>query len=296
MESEDVEISIHLMEHFHIDNPHQEEHWDFTAALFLALLIRTKLFSCQTLEQQLSLSLEIERRSVLASADPVAGQRIDVNMWFNLLFIIGLDERQQILTTSGWLDFWWNDDRYIWNSTEYGGIESVMVIHEKIWKPDIVVRNAVNSLGVVGTSDDLMRVFSSGYIEWSPANVYQTICEVDVRTFPFDSQVCFMNVSSWVYYADQVRLVPYGKGVILRHYKQNSEWELLSLDYEDAFYNFSDNHQNGVTFRFVLKRHSVFYILKILIPTVLLSMLNAFVFVVPVESGEKMAQMKPLDI
>ncbi|XP_071117102.1 acetylcholine receptor subunit beta-like 1 [Haliotis cracherodii] len=257
--------------------------------LSFVLLLLAKVFSGQTLKKQLSLALEIERRSVLAKADPVAGQQIDVNMWFNLLFIIGLDERQQILTTSGWLDLWWNDDRYVWNSTEYGGIGSIMVLHEKVWKPDIVVRNAVNSLGVVGMSDDFLRVFSSGYIEWSPANVYQTICEVDVRTFPFDSQVCYMNISSWVYYADQVRLVPYSKGVILRHYKENSEWELQSLDYEDAFYNFSNNHQNGVTFRFILKRHSVFYVLKILIPTILLSLLNAFVFVVPVESGEKIA-------
>lgn len=100
--------------------------------LSFVLLLLAKVFSGQTLKKQLSLALEIERRSVLAKADPVAGQQIDVNMWFNLLFIIGLDERQQILTTSGWLDLWWNDDRYVWNSTEYGGIESIMVLHEKV--------------------------------------------------------------------------------------------------------------------------------------------------------------------
>ena len=51
------------------------------------------------------------------------------------------DERNQVLTTRSWLNINWMDQRLQWNHTEWGGIKTIYVPYQKLWKPDIILVN-----------------------------------------------------------------------------------------------------------------------------------------------------------
>ncbi|XP_067679584.1 neuronal acetylcholine receptor subunit beta-4-like [Haliotis asinina] len=233
----------------------------------------------------------IEKRSVFSKCDPQSGRNISVNVIFYPQYIISLDEREQVLTSSGWVDLWWTDTRLTWNASSYGGIDRMYVNQNMIWIPDIITENSVAGFYILGSGQDFVLVHSSGEVEWSPGNVYKTVCEIDVVTFPFDSQQCFLNFSSWMYFKDAVTLVVTDDSVNMDFFQSNSEWILsnISILETDFVYQDVDGSQGGIVFVLKLKRYSAFYVLKIIIPAIILSVLNSFVFIVPPESGEKVS-------
>ncbi|XP_046578102.1 neuronal acetylcholine receptor subunit beta-4-like [Haliotis rubra] len=233
----------------------------------------------------------IEKRSMFSKCDPQIGRNVSVNVIFYPQFIVGLDEREQVLTSSGWIDLWWTDTRLTWNASNYGGIDKMYVKQNMIWIPDIITENSVAGLSILGSGQDFVLVHSSGEVEWSPGNIYKTVCEIDVVTFPFDSQECFLNITSWMYFNDVVRLVTTDDSINMDFFKSNSEWILSNISILETDFVFQnvDGAQGSITFVFKLKRYSAFYVLKIIIPAIILSILNSFVFIVPPESGEKVS-------
>ncbi|XP_067679583.1 neuronal acetylcholine receptor subunit alpha-7-like [Haliotis asinina] len=154
----------------------------------------------------------IEKHSPFSKCDPQNGKIVHINFVFYPVFIIELQEREQVLSSSGWIDLWWTDTRLTWNASSYGGIEKIYVKQNLIWIPDIINENSVAGYHLLGSA---MRSVST--------------------------------------YMDETE------------------------------------NQEVMTFIFNLKRHSTFYVLKIIIPAVILSILNSFVFIVPPESGEKVS-------
>ncbi|CAL1535033.1 unnamed protein product [Lymnaea stagnalis] len=76
--------------------------------------------------------------------------------------------------------------------------------------------------------------------------------------------------------------------ISLNYFITNGEWELQST--ELIIRNFStggDSALSCIQMKFSLKRRPAFLILNIILPVVFLSFLNILVFVIPVESGEK---------
>ncbi|KAH3889890.1 hypothetical protein DPMN_013957 [Dreissena polymorpha] len=70
-------------------------------------------------------------------------------------------------------------------------------------------------------------------------------------------------------------------------YEENGEWNLT----ETALVNYSRNVGGvlpGVRFTFFLTRKYSYYVLNLIIPFIVIALLGTFVFVLPVESGEKL--------
>ncbi|KHJ98833.1 hypothetical protein OESDEN_01189 [Oesophagostomum dentatum] len=52
-----------------------------------------------------------------------------------------MDERNQVLTTRSWLNINWIDKRLRWNDSEWEGIKTIYIPHQRLWKPDIILVN-----------------------------------------------------------------------------------------------------------------------------------------------------------
>ena len=70
---------------------------------------------------------------------------------FGLLFgcvslqqVIDLDEKNQILTSTWWLDITWTNYWFKWNSTDYGGIKIIRIPPKHLWMPDLILYNSAN--------------------------------------------------------------------------------------------------------------------------------------------------------
>jgi hypothetical protein len=74
---------------------------------------------------------------------------LDIEMMFALKQIISIDEKNQLLTTSIWLNFYWTDPRLSWNSTFYD-FEYIVPKASQFWLPDLAIMNTAS-----GTSNYL---------------------------------------------------------------------------------------------------------------------------------------------
>ena len=60
---------------------------------------------------------------------------------FSLVKIIDLNEDEQVLTSVVWSRHKWRDPFLTWNPSDFGGIKTVNVPVNAIWKPDFVLYN-----------------------------------------------------------------------------------------------------------------------------------------------------------
>ena len=56
--------------------------------------------------------------------------------------------------------------------------------------------------------DTYPYVTSDGKVSWYAPAIFNILCRVDVRHFPFDSQVCEIRLGSWVYNGLEIDLYP----------------------------------------------------------------------------------------
>uniref|UniRef100_A0A6Q2Y5X6 Uncharacterized protein n=1 Tax=Esox lucius TaxID=8010 RepID=A0A6Q2Y5X6_ESOLU len=219
---------------------------------------------------------------------PVANDSLPLTVRFSytLLQVMDVDEKNQILTTNAWLQMQWYDHYLQWNQSEYPGVKSLRFTTDQIWTPDILLYNSAHDK-FDATFKSSVLVNSSGFCEYLPPGIFSSVCEVDVRWFPFDIQRCELKFGSWTF--DGWLLDLQMKEADLSGYMSNGEWELLGVpgDRHDVFYDGLSEPYSDVTYVVTLRRRTLFYALNLLVPCVLISSLTLLVFLLPAQSGEK---------
>lgn len=112
--------------------------------------------------------------------------------------------------------------------------------------------------------------------------VLESTCDVDITYFPFDTQECDLKLMAWSYSKDDVNINVGSSGIQLVEYSSNSVWDVVSTSSSET-----NSFEASVTFSLKLKRKPIFYVINIIIPVVLLSVLNVCTFALPVSSGER---------
>ena len=202
---------------------------------------------------------------------------------FALVGINSFIDSEQTLTTTGYLTIKWTDQLLQWTSSTYNGISSILVPQNNIWRPDITLDNGMESKTGLGKKFIQTTVASDGSVTWSPYEVFQTSCSIDVAHFPFDSQKCDIKFVTWMNDDAKVKLDIGSAGFYTSNFEENGKWnvDIMSSSTELV------NGKTTLVFTLNLTRKSAFYVLFLLLPAVLLSILNMFVFVLPASSGEK---------
>ncbi len=122
-----------------------------------------------------------------------------------------------------------------------------------------------------------------GFVMWIPGFRFETSCAVDLTYFPFDDQLCYLSFTSWSFENDMVALANKENTMDTTHYQTNGEWELVGT------YAAQETLWNSVTFYLHLRRKPTFYLMNIVIPTLILSAVSLLVFALPADSGEKIS-------
>ena len=110
---------------------------------------------------------------------------------------------------------------------------------------------------------------------------------MDLTFFPYDLQSCDIELASWGFHTDAVNLTFYKSNVAVEDYKTNGEWDLISTSQETSEITEDGLSYSKLLFRIVLKRLPGYYIMSVIFPVVLTSILISVTFILPVESGEK---------
>ncbi|XP_077869150.1 acetylcholine receptor subunit alpha-like [Saccoglossus kowalevskii] len=204
--------------------------------------------------------------------------------------LLDVDEKNQIITTGVWMNQYWIDYRLSWNSSNYGGMDNVIIPFDWVWYPDIVLDNSADG------NYELPRwkyttVYSDGTVWVTPPGVLKSPCAIDVQYFPFDIQECHMSFGPWEFTAVELRLTPVEDFVVIENYVKNVEWELANSSVLEIYEQNEccpEDAYSVVLYTLVLRRRPLFYVLNILVPCLVMSMLTLVVFYLPSDCGEKM--------
>ncbi|XP_067933361.1 acetylcholine receptor subunit beta-like 2 [Watersipora subatra] len=232
---------------------------------------------------------------------PVANstERLNVKLGLKLSQLIGVDEKNQIMTTNVWLEQEWFDVYLKWDKEEYGGVDHLYIPADDIWKPDIVLYNNADGNFQV-TLSTKATVYYDGRVLWEPPAIYKSSCAIDVEFFPFDQQTCTMKFSSWTYVQEQVDLkhmyqaevpgvVDIKDAIDLADYYPSFIWDVMSVPARrnEVQYPCCIDIFPDVTFNVTIRRKTLFYTVNLIIPCVAISFLTVLVFYLPSDSGEK---------
>ncbi|XP_053908678.1 acetylcholine receptor subunit beta [Cuculus canorus] len=212
------------------------------------------------------------------------GGAVEVRVGLELAQLISLDEKHEELTTKVYLDLGWQDPRLRWDPQTHGGLRVLRVPSEQLWLPDVGLEN--NNDGEFGVSLGSRAVVSpNGSVRWRPPALFRSRCPIRVSHFPFDWQNCSLVFRSGSYGAAELRLRPAGGGAALApHFQENGQWELC---HRSGRRHAGPSHED-VTFYLVLRRKPLFYIVNVLVPCALLTLLADAVFYLPPDAGEKL--------
>ncbi|XP_077375101.1 neuronal acetylcholine receptor subunit alpha-7-like isoform X2 [Festucalex cinctus] len=200
-------------------------------------------------------------------------QVLNVTVGINLVQIMGLS----------WIDY-----NLQWDASKYNGIDLLRFPDNLLWKPDVVLYNSATERSET-TFDARVVVGSSGTCLHLPLAILKSTCSIDLRWFPFDSQKCDLKFGSWTYSGWSLDLEK--SEAELSEYIPNGEWDLgeVTASKHSVTYQCCPEPYVAVTYTIMLRRRSLFYMVNLIIPCILISILALLVFLLPPDSGEKIS-------
>ncbi|XP_033732275.1 neuronal acetylcholine receptor subunit alpha-3-like [Pecten maximus] len=213
---------------------------------------------------------------------------VNVSVELFLISVIELNERERSMSSLIWIELRWFDEQLAWNTSKYGGIDSSRVPFNRIWTPDILLRNEIgNKKGMQHTNFIDPTVRSTGEVFWWPGKEVKTKCEIDTTKYPFDEQECTLEVGKWYSDDSKINISSDTSKVDISFYEESEEWKLVDTDVKYSTRLESELKFSKNLFIVKIERRSTFFIANIILPVLLMSFLNQLCFVLPPESGEK---------
>ena len=128
-----------------------------------------------------------------------------------------------------------------------------------------------------------------GTVTWSYGSDLRTSCNLDVSLFPFDNQTCQIVISNAVYTEEKVTLVNRLPSIELDQFS-DPLWNITGGDAEQVVYQTDDNQlQPMIIFTLYLSRKSTYYVINLMVPSIMLTSITLATFWIPIESGEKIS-------
>ncbi|CAG2255050.1 CHRNA7 [Mytilus edulis] len=210
-----------------------------------------------------------------------------INVAFYLLSINSFREVEETLVLTGGLTMVWKDTSLSWNPVDYGNINSLDVDSKDVWLPYMYLVNNAKEFEPVGFDSAFrVNINSSGFVHYSPGSILEAKCQTDISKFPLDTQPCLLDFLAWGGGATFYKLRSYFDEVNLDFYTKDSHWEVVT---RDTYAHLEPKGYYSFRMSLSLQRKPMYYIVMIVLPTMLLSLINPLVFLLPVESGERIS-------
>ena len=209
---------------------------------------------------------------------------VDVNLYFD--GVLQISEVDQKMTSVGYFEVEWKDPGLTWVYSTHGDIEKIYIPQNDIWKPDLMLQNGFTTIKEMGEAHNFVAVYDDGEVNWEPTQVFESRCSIDITFFPFDKQTCQLDFEISSFKATEVQIkssygIDYGD-----YFQEHSSWKVLNIRSEIDNENY---YESRISFKIVIQRKPMYYVINILLPVILLGSLNIFVFAIPAESGEKIS-------
>ena len=206
-----------------------------------------------------------------------------LNVSFLLMGIREFDEMSGKFSVFGCFIFNWDDFRLKWNASSYGDFRMLVIPENNVWIPNPTLLNPYDNLKLFSGGKFPVSIGHKGNLVWAPGGIISTVCDVDVTYYPFDVQVCQVLFLCWGYTHWSVVLNLPSSKVQMDFFSNHGEWELVNTSMTLVGYI------NAVSVDMKIRRRPRFVVLNFILPVFFMVVLNLFVFVLPVDSGERVS-------
>ncbi|XP_063431835.1 neuronal acetylcholine receptor subunit alpha-10-like [Mytilus trossulus] len=215
---------------------------------------------------------------------------VNMTMGIAVRQVIGLDEPNQIVRLNLWMRLKWNDCFLTWNPNDYGGLDNIIVPIKRVWVPDLTLYDST-ATEFSGIKEYRAHIFSDGSVYYNFPTVLEALCPIEVLNFPFDTQICALVFGSWNHHGLEIDFYPKDNPGDLSTLKSNVEWLVpkVAAKRHSIKYTCCPAPYPDVTFYVYLERKPGYYIINILIPSVMITVLAILGYFLPVDSGEKVS-------
>ena len=206
-----------------------------------------------------------------------------VSISLSLVSLNEIDEVSEQFSVSAFFTVQWQDQSMIWTPASVGGITNLHISIDNVWFPEIILINPTEKVGSFGKDWNKIRYYSNGQAVWYPADLIKASCTINVYYFPFDTQVCDLIIQVYGYGSNEVRLISSQNYIDMSRMASHNAW-IISKN--EAFTTESFG-SSGAIFRFHFQRRPQFVLLNVILPILFMCFLNVMVFLLPVDSGER---------
>ncbi|KAM7397842.1 hypothetical protein PAMA_005936 [Pampus argenteus] len=221
--------------------------------------------------------------------------KVEVQIKLTLTNLISLNVKEETLTTNVWLQIQWSDYRLAWNTSDYYGIGIIRVPYNIVWLPDIVLENNIDGNFDVAYYANVL-IENTGFMTWLPPAIYRSTCAIEITYFPFDYQNCTLAFRSQTYSANEVSLILAVESdktiewvdIDPQAFTENGEWAIVHRPARrmiNTRYSPDDLEYQIITFNLIIKRKPLFYIINIILPCSLISLLVVLAYFLPAQAG-----------
>lgn len=204
--------------------------------------------------------------------------------------IVKVDEKHHKIDLDVRIKMQWKDQNLKWNTSDYGDIKQVNLDGNEIWTPHIILYNNAD-FNDSETSSFKATVTYDGNVTWVVPILTMSSCKINVLNFPLDEQLCKLTFGSWNYDITKLNIHPGSDIIFTQHYLSNGEWQLISTRSERRLMSHlcCKTMVSGVSYVLHIRRLSPFYVINFIVPCALISVLTLLVFLMPEDTGERMA-------
>ena len=126
----------------------------------------------------------------------VDGKPTLIKLYFLPVYMISLNEENQLLSLTANFFLTWQDPRLTWDTTKQPIITQIHVPQSKIWHPSVTISNSISKTEENGFDENPVLIFGdSGAVNWEFTNSLTTLCDIDIAYYPFDTQKCDIQVN-----------------------------------------------------------------------------------------------------
>ena len=215
--------------------------------------------------------------------------QVFVEMNANIQQIVTIDEKQQIMTSSFFISQVWIDSRLSWTpNVTNGNISVIMLPVKSIWIPDTMILNSADTTSYLPVTD-----YSYASIQYSgevfmilPALTVKTRCMMNSQKFPFDKQMCSINLTSWSQGNNRITYSDNGSYTLdTSEYIEHALWKLertdtIIIEAGDRAW-FEETYNDVISIQLYLRRKPLFFLMNGIFACLILNCVTLISYVLP---------------
>ncbi|XP_034005690.1 5-hydroxytryptamine receptor 3A-like [Trematomus bernacchii] len=186
----------------------------------------------------------------------------------------------------------WEDPDIYWKPHNFGGLRTIRVSADLLWKPDLMIKEMIEKDKAVPTP--FVTINSNGFVEHVRDFMVVSTCKMQIYKFPFDVQSCNLSLKSIVYPEEELKFEALENNTVITEWTRQmmsteSEWLFIGITVQSRSVRHFHQNQSVISYTIKMKRCSALYIFNFLVPIMFFFCLDLASFLMSDSGGEKVS-------